>query len=87
MNSKILKSKEKNEIPIQHKHSLKTENLELGLSYLLKHNKGHVKDIEKWINKMKQAGKYNVAEELLKVLYLSKKINEYFKYALKILKH
>ena len=74
------------EIHVGHEHGSKTEKLELGLSYLLKHNREHVKDIEKWINRVKQAGNDEAVEELVKVLELSEKINECFETALKKLK-
>ncbi|MBL7197421.1 MAG: CooT family nickel-binding protein [Candidatus Omnitrophica bacterium] len=82
----ILKGK-RDEIHAPHEHSSRTEKLELGLSYLLKHNREHLKDIEKWINRAKQAGTDEVMEELVKVLELSEKINECFKTALKKLKY
>ena len=82
----ILKGRE-SEIHAQHEHGSKTEKLELGLSYLLKHNREYVKDIEKWINRVKQAGNDEVVEELAKVLKISKKANECFEAASKKLKH
>jgi len=45
--------------------------LEVEIPYLLKHNRDHVEDIEKWIQRAKQAHQDGVAHDLQKVLELS----------------
>ena len=70
----------------EHNHHSDIRKLEIGLPYLLKHNKDHVKDIEKWIKRAKVAGYDEVAEDLERVLELSQKITEYFESALRRLK-
>ena len=70
----------------EHNHRLDVRALEIGLPYLLKHNKDHVKDIEKWIKRAKVAGYDGIAQDLQKVIELSHKISEHFEAALKKLK-
>ena len=60
--------------------------LELGLPYLLKHNKEHEKDIQKWIQRAREARQDRVADDLQKVLELSHQISGYFESALNKLK-
>lgn len=67
-------------------HHSDVRALELGLPYLLKHNKDHTKNIEKWIKRAKAAGYDGVAQDLRKVLELSQEITKYFEDALKKLK-
>jgi hypothetical protein len=61
--------------------------LEIGLPYLLKHNREHEKDIHKWIQRAKEAQLDIVVDDLQKVLELSHKISGYFESALNNLKH
>ncbi len=70
----------------EHDHHSDIRRLGIGLPYLLKHNKEHVQDIEKWIKRAKVAGYDEVAEDLERVLELSQKITKYFEAALRKLK-
>jgi hypothetical protein len=60
--------------------------LELGLPYLLKHNQEHVKDLKKWIRRARNGHQDEVANDLKKVLELSRKITCYLETALNKLK-
>jgi len=70
----------------EHSHHSDIRALEIGLPYLLKHNKEHAKDIKKWIKRAKVAGYDDVAQDLERVLELSQKITKYFESALRKLK-
>ncbi|PIU67592.1 MAG: hypothetical protein COS84_04495 [Armatimonadetes bacterium CG07_land_8_20_14_0_80_40_9] len=70
----------------EHNHHSEVRALEVGLPYLLKHNKEHIEDINKWINRAKQAGYNEVANDLQKVLELSQEITKHLESALKKLK-
>ena len=60
--------------------------LEIGLPYLLKHNQGHVEDLKKWIQRARNGQQDEVANDLEKVLGLSRKITGYLETALNKLK-
>lgn len=60
--------------------------LEIGLPYLLKHNLDHVTDIEKWIQRAKEAHEDGVVDDLRNVLDLSNQITGHFEAALSKLK-
>ena len=60
--------------------------LEIGLPYLLKHNREHEKDIHKWIQRAREAHQDAVADDLQKVLELSQQISGYFESALNNIK-
>jgi len=66
-------------------HEHRDENvkkLEAGLPYLLKHNREHVKEMKKWIERARQARQDGVAEKLKNVLGLSMEITGLFEAAL-----
>lgn len=63
-------------------HHENVRKLEIGLPYLLKHNREHEKDIQKWIQRAREAHLDEVANDLQKVLGLSHRISAYFKRAL-----
>ena len=65
-----------------HKHDGDVRKLEIGLPYLVKHNQEHVKDIEKWIQRAKDGHQDEVADDLQKVLELSRMITDHLKSAL-----
>ena len=65
-----------------HEHDENVRKLEVGLPYLLKHNREHVKDIEKWIQRTKEAHQDAVADDLQNVLRLSREITGHFEAAL-----
>ena len=61
--------------------------LEVGLPYLLKHNREHLKDLEKWIRRARDAHRDKVALDLEKVHELSQEITFYLEAAVDRLKH
>jgi hypothetical protein len=63
-------------------HHENVRKLEIGLPYLLKHNQEHENDIQKWIQRAREAHQDAVADDLQKVLELSCQISELFKRAL-----
>ena len=71
-----------------HEHDRREEvrKLELGLPYLLKHNQEHVEDLKKWIQRARDGYQDEVANDLQKVLELSRKITGYLETALSKLK-
>ena len=71
-----------------HEHDRREEvrKLELGLPYLLKHNQEHVEDIKKWIKRARNGHQDEIANDLQKVLELSRKITGYLETALNKLK-
>ena len=70
----------------EHNYHSDIRRLELGLPYLLKHNKEHVKDIEKWLKRAKTAGYNDIAQDLERVIELSQEITKCFESALRKLK-
>ncbi|MFW6139007.1 MAG: hypothetical protein ACOC7U_07535 [Spirochaetota bacterium] len=66
-----------------HHHHEDVKKLEAGLPYLLKHNREHEKDIQKWIQRAKEAHQDAVAGDLQKVLELTSQISGYYEDALK----
>jgi len=67
-------------------HHENVRKLEIGLPYLLKHNQEHEKDIQKWIQRAREAHQDTVADDLQNVLGLSHQISAYFERALNKLK-
>ena len=67
-------------------HQKDMRKLEIGLPYLLTHNREHEKDIRKWIQRAKEANQNGVADDLASVLELSRQISGYFEKALNKLK-
>lgn len=63
------------------------KRLETGLPYLLKHNRDHVEDLEKWIGRAQEADLNEIAEDLRGVRELSQEITRRFEAALRKLKH
>jgi hypothetical protein len=55
--------------------------LEVGLPYMLEHNRQHVEDVRKWIHRAQEAGLWKVADDLQKVLSLSQRISEHLERA------
>ena len=55
-------------------HHENEKKLEIGLPYLLKHNREHEKDIQKWFQRAREAQLDAVADDLQKVLELSQQI-------------
>ena len=70
----------------EHHHHEEARKLELGLPYLLKHNQEHVEDLKKWIKRARNGHQDEVANDLQKVLELSRKITGYLETALNKLK-
>ena len=68
------------------RHHENVRKLEIGLPYLLKHNREHEKDIQKWIQRAQEAQLDTVVDDLQKVLELSYQISGYFESALNKLK-
>lgn len=71
----------------EHHHHEAVRKLEAGLPYLLKHNQEHVKDLEKWIQRARDAHQDGVANDLQKILELSQQITKHFEAALHKLEH
>ncbi|MGA1844330.1 MAG: hypothetical protein ACMUIS_07175 [bacterium] len=71
----------------EHHHHEDVKKLEAGLPYLLKHNQEHVKDLEKWMQRARDAHQDAVADELHKILELSRQITMHFEAALAALEH
>ena len=71
----------------EHNHHEDVKKLEVGLPYLLKHNQEHVKDLEKWIQRAREAHQDSVASELKEILKLSRQITVHFEAALQNLEH
>ena len=67
-------------------HHENVRKLEIGLPYLLKHNREHEKDIHKWIQRAREAHQDAVADDLQKVLELSQQISGYFESAMNNIK-
>jgi len=59
--------------------------LEKVLPYLLAHNSGHIKDVEKWAAKAEDAGYKEVVEELKIAMNLFQEVNNHFEKALRYL--
>jgi predicted RNA-binding protein len=68
------------------RHHENVRKLEIGLPYLLKHNREHEKDIQKWIQRAREAQLDTVVDDLQKVLELSYQISGCFESALNKLK-
>ena len=71
----------------EHHHHEDVKRLEAGLPYLLKHNQEHVRDLEKWMQRAREAHQDGVADELQKILELSRQITIHFEVALHTLGH
>ena len=66
----------------EHQHHEDLKRLEAGLPYLFKHNQEHIKDLEKWIQRARDAHQEGVANDLQEILRLSQQINMHFEAAL-----
>ena len=71
----------------EHHHNEDLKRLEAGLPYLFKHNQEHIKDLEKWIQRARDAHQEGVANDLQNILKLSQQINMHFEAALDKLEH
>ena len=58
----------------EHRHG-DPDKLEAGLPYLLKHNREHVEDLRRWIDRAREAGRDEIADDLQKILDLSEQIS------------
>ena len=54
------------------------KNLKTVIPYFLKHNKEHIEDIKKWVQKSDDSQLNEIAEDLRKVIQLSEEINKCF---------
>ena len=54
------------------------KNLKTVIPYFLKHNKEHIEDIKKWIQKADNSQLNEITEDLRKVIQLSEEINKCF---------
>jgi len=59
------------------------KNLKTVMPYFLKHNKEHVEDIKKWLQKADDSELNEIAEDLRKVIQLSEEINKCFEATIK----
>ena len=62
------------------------DKLKLLMSYWISHNNEHIRDNEKWFHKVEEIGLREIAQELKKVIKLSKEVNEHIELANKKLK-
>jgi hypothetical protein len=68
----------------EHRHGDQGK-LEAGLPYLLTHNRDHVEDIRKWIQRAEEAHHHDIADHLRKVLDLSGQISSHLEDAVNCL--
>ena len=59
------------------------ENLKTVIPYFLKHNKEHIKDITKWLQKADDFELNEIVKDLRKVIQLSEEISECFEATIK----
>ena len=59
------------------------ENLKTVIPYFLKHNKEHIKDIMKWLQKADGFELNEIVKDLRKVIQLSEEINKCFEATIK----
>ena len=59
------------------------ENLKTVIPYFLKHNKEHIEDIKKWVQKADDSELNEIAEDLRKVIQFSEEINKCFEATIK----
>jgi len=59
------------------------ENLKTVIPYFLKHNKEHIKDITKWLQKADDFKLNEIVKDLRKVIQLSEEINKCFETTIK----
>ena len=59
------------------------ENLKTVMPYFLKHNKEHIKDITKWLQKADDFDLNEIVKDLRKVIQLSEEINKCFEATIK----
>jgi hypothetical protein len=64
-----------------HGHDSDSDKLRIVLPHLLKHNREHVKDIQKWLRLSEEANS-EIAEDLKKVVELFEEINRYLESAI-----
>ncbi len=62
------------------------DKLKTLMSYWVSHNNEHIRDNEKWFHKVEKLGLKEIAQELKKVIELSKEVNEHIELANKKLK-
>ena len=59
------------------------ENLKTVIPYFLKHNKEHIKDIKKWLQKADDFELNEIVKDLREVIQLSEEINKCFETTIK----
>ena len=59
------------------------KNLKTVIPYFLKHNKEHIEDIKKWVQKADDSQFTGIAEDLRKVIQFSEEINKCFEATIK----
>jgi hypothetical protein len=64
-----------------HNHGSDGDKLRIVLPHLLKHNKEHIKDIQKWL-RLSEEENNEIAEDLKKVVELFEEINRYLESAI-----
>jgi len=57
------------------------DKLKMLMSYWLSHNNEHIRDNEKWFRRVEEIGLREIAQELKKVIELSKEVNEHIELA------
>lgn len=61
------------------------EQIKTAMTYFLKHNKEHIKDITKWLQKADDFKLNEIAEDLKKIIELSEEISGHFEVTIKTL--
>lgn len=64
-----------------HEHDSESGKLRIVLPHLLKHNREHVKDIQKWL-RLSEKENSEIAEDLKRVVELFEEINRYLESAI-----
>ena len=64
-----------------HEHDSEGGKLRIVLPHLLKHNREHVKDIQKWL-RLSEKENSEIAEDLRRVVELFEEINRYLESAI-----
>ena len=65
-----------------HDHGSDSDKLKIVLPHLLKHNKEHVKDIQKWLKLSEDAGNKEIAEDFKRIIEHFEEINRYLESAI-----
>jgi hypothetical protein len=65
-----------------HDHGSEGDKLRIVLPHLLKHNREHIKDIQKWLRLSEEAGDKGITDDLKRVVELFEEINRHLESAI-----